>query len=157
MLLNVTAPGLRQHQVSLDNAVHAIRAQFDPRQSVILTVTGQDPYRFMMYYLPEYRVVRLDPQHHSMLAAHAQQQGTWRIRGTSDCLVEESGVRHAVWVLSPTFEPGSVPSDATPVTRAEQGPFQVWQRELGPETPDYLGFALGADCVAAIGGVSEDG
>jgi hypothetical protein len=145
MLLNITAPGLRQQQASLDDALHAIRDQFDPQQSVILTVTGQDPYRFMMYYLPEYRVLRLDPQTHSVLAALARQQGTWSVKTTGDCLLD-SGVRYAVWVLAPGSEPGVVPSDATYVTGGNEGPFQVWETELSPETPDYLGFRIGGDC-----------
>jgi hypothetical protein len=145
MLLNVTAPGLRLHQASLDDALHAIQAQFDPRQSVILTVTGQDPYRFMMYYLPEYRVLRLDPQTHSVLAAQARQQGAWRAQAASECLVD-SGVRYAVWVLSATSEPGIVPSDATRLTHMDDGPYQVWVLEPRPETPDYLGFEIGGNC-----------
>jgi hypothetical protein len=146
MLLNVTAPGLRQQQASLDQALRAIRAQFDPRQSVVLTVTGQDPYRFMMYYLPEYRVLRLDPQTHTVLAARTQQQGTWSVKTASDCLVD-GGVGYAVWVLAARSEPGIVPSDATRVTSADDGPFQVWAVEPGSQTLDYLGFKLGPDCV----------
>jgi hypothetical protein len=145
MLLNITAPGVRQQQASLDEALHAIRDQFDPGQSVILTVTGQDPYRFMMYYLPEFRVLRLDPQTQSVLAAQARQQGTWSVRTATECLLD-AGVRHAVWVLSTRSEPGIVPSDATRVTTADEGPFQVWVVEPGPGTPEYLGFKIGGDC-----------
>jgi hypothetical protein len=45
------------------------------------TEPGQDPYRFMMYYLPEYRVLQLDPLAHSTLAARGARQGTWRPAG----------------------------------------------------------------------------
>jgi len=146
MLLNVTAPGLRQQQASLDESLRAIRDQVDPRQSVILTVTGQDPYRFMMYYLPEYRVLRLDPPTHSVLTAQARQQGTWSAQAASACLVD-GRVRHAVWVMSARSEPGTLPTDGTPLTNMNGGPFQVWTMALGPETPDYLGFKLGGDCI----------
>jgi hypothetical protein len=143
MLLNVTAPGLRLQQASLDEALNTIRIHFDPHQSVILTVTGQDPYRFMMYYLPEYDVLRLDPQTHGVLAAQGRQQGTWRAQAPSECL---SPAEDTVWVLSATSEPGLVPSAATRLTSIEEGPFQVWAMKPSATTPDYLGFKLGADC-----------
>ena len=145
MLLNVTAPGLRLQQASLDEALRAIRDQFDPPHSVILTVTGQDPYRFMMYYLPEYRVLRLDPQTHSVLAAQARQQGTWRAQSAADCLVDGRD-RYAVWVLSARSEPGIVPIEATRVTGTDDSRFQVWAMEVRTETSDYLGFNLGGNC-----------
>ncbi len=146
MLLNVTAPGLRLHQGSLDEALHAIRDRFDPRQSVVLTVTGQDPYRFMMYYLPEYRVLRLDPQTHNVLGAQGRQQGTWSAQAASECLVD-GRVPYAVWVVSARSEPGIVPSGGTPLTSMNEGPFQVWEMDPGPEAVDYLGFKLGGDCL----------
>ncbi len=145
MLLNVTAPGLRLQQASLDDAINAIRNQFDARQTVILTVTGQDPYRFMMYYLPEYRVLRLDQQTHSVLAAQARQQGVWRAVAPSECLVDAQ-VRDAVWVVSPRSEPGIVPSGATLLIDTDGGPFQVWSMELDPQAPDYLGFKFSGGC-----------
>jgi hypothetical protein len=150
MLLNVTAPGLRQQQASLDAVLHAIRSQFDPAKTVVLTVTGQDPYRFMMYYLPEYRVLRLDPAAHSVLEARGQRQGTWSPREPADCLLEGGGVHRAVWVLSISSEPGVVPGDARLVANAGSGPFQVWSRDIGPATldADYLGFKIGGHCVA---------
>jgi hypothetical protein len=145
MLLNVTAPGLRLQQRSLADALQTIRTRFDPRDTAILTVMGQDPYRFMMYYLPEYDVVRLDPRAQSLLAARGQRQGTWQ--PVSDCLFEGGGVVHAVWVLAARSEPGIVPGDATRVSSADEtGPFQVWEVRPDPDTPDYLGFRLGGTC-----------
>jgi hypothetical protein len=144
MLLNVTAPGLRQHQAALDDALQTIRARFDPRETAILTVTGQDANRFMMYYLPEYAVLRLDPQAQSVLTARGRRQGTWQ--QPADCLFETGGVRHAVWVLSARSEPGIVPEDATRVSSANEGLFVVWEVHPGPDTPDYLGFKLGGPC-----------
>src|SRR5206468_4084802 len=116
-----------------------IRTRFDPHQSVILTVTGQDPYRFMMYYLPEYHVLRLDPQTHSVLAAQGRQQGTWRAQAPSECL---SPAQDSVWVLSATSEPGLVPSDATRLTRIDEGAFQVWAMKPTATMSDYLDFKL---------------
>ena len=146
MLLNVTAPGLRQQQASLADALQTIRRQYDPRESAILTVTGQDAYRFMMYYLPDYVVLRLDPQTQSVIMARDRQQGTWQ--QASNCLFESAGggVRRAVWVLSSRSEPGIVPRDATRVSSADEGPFQVWELQPGPDTPDYLGFKIGGQC-----------
>jgi 4-amino-4-deoxy-L-arabinose transferase-like glycosyltransferase len=154
MLLNVTEPGLRLHQASLGEALQLIRQQFDPRQSTILTVTGQDPYRFMMYYLPEYLVIRLDPQTRSLLAARAKQQGTWSVKAAQECLLDR-GVRYAVWVLAARSEPGVVPSTATHLSRNTDGPFQVWALDLGLATSEYLGFKLSGDCVATMGYVSR--
>jgi hypothetical protein len=86
MLLNVTAPGLRQQQLSLAYALQTIRSQFDPRETAVLTVTGQDPYRFMMYYQqPEYVVLRLDPQAQSVLTARNMRQGIRRQVGAGAC------------------------------------------------------------------------
>jgi hypothetical protein len=144
MLLNVTAPGLRQHQASLDDALQTIRARFDTGETAILTVTGQDAYRFMMYYLPEYAVLRLDPQAQSVLTARGRQHGTWH--QPADCLFETGGVRHAVWVLAARSEPGVVPEGATRVSSATEGPFTVWEVRPGPDTPDYLGFKIGGTC-----------
>jgi hypothetical protein len=132
--------------VSLGDALQVIESQFDPRDTVVLTVTGQDPYRFMMYYLPAYRVLRLDPQTHSVLAARAAQQGTWTVKNAADCLFGQGSVRHAVWVLSAMSEPGIVPPESTLVSNVHDGPFQVWEVEPGPATPDYLGFNVGGNC-----------
>ena len=149
MLLNVTAPGLRQQQESLADALQIIRGQFDPRETTILTVTGQDPYRFMMYYLPEYVVLRLDPANQSVLTASGRRQGTWQ--QPSGCLLEGDRVRHAVWVLAARSEPGIVPAAATRVSSADNaGPFQVWEMRPGPQTPEYLGFTIGGTCAQAM-------
>jgi len=148
MLLNVTAPGLRLQQGSLDDALQTIRRQFDPRDTAIVTVIGQDPYRFMMYYLPDYVVVRLDPVGKSVLTAADRRQGTWQ--QPADCLFESAAIRHAVWVLAARSEPGIVPSDAVRVSSADNvGPFEVWDVRPGPDTPDYLGFKIGGACTSA--------
>src|SRR5581483_4637863 len=46
MLLNVTAPGLRLQQTSLDTAINLIRQRFNPQETVLVTLVSQDPYRF---------------------------------------------------------------------------------------------------------------
>jgi hypothetical protein len=141
MQLNVTANGLRQQQASLENALHVIRTDFDPDNTAVLTVTGQDPYRFMMYYLPEYRVLQLDPLAHSTLAARGARQGTWRPAG--DCLFDGTDV---VWVLLARSEPGLVPNAAKLLSAPDQTPFQVWHAHLAVDTPEYLGFEVGGRC-----------
>jgi hypothetical protein len=140
----VTAPGLRQQQASLDDTLQTIRGQFDPRDTVVLTVTGQDAYRFMMYYLPEYVVLRLDPQNQSVLPARNQHQGTWS--QPVDCLFDTGVVRDALWVLASNSEPGLVPDGATRLSNNSPSPFQVWRLRLTPQMPDYLGFRLGGEC-----------
>ncbi len=139
MFLNVTATGLRQQQNALDTSLSAIRARFDPRTTVIVTLVGQDPYRFMMYYLPEFTVVRLDPQAHAVLMAHNRVQGNWI--PAADCPPGEDATRAVVWVLSPPDIPGTIPEDATPLSGGSPvGAFQVWYRD-GPTTvPEYMGF-----------------
>lgn len=146
MLLNVTATGLRQQQASLGDALQAIRGQFDARDSVVLTLTGQDPYRFMMYYLPDYRVLRLDPPTHSVLDSTV---GTWSFLDPSGCLFDAVRVHHAVWVVASTSEPGSVPPDARLVSSSDDGPFQVWAIDPRPGTPEYLGFKLSGNCATS--------
>jgi hypothetical protein len=95
----------------------------------------------MMYYLPEYQVVRLDPIGHSMLIAQWRSQGSWAPVG--DCL--SGNTRDAVWVVMTPYEPGIVPDSAHQIS-PQAGPFQVWA--LTPaETPvDYLGFTIVTSC-----------
>jgi hypothetical protein len=121
-----------------------IRNGFDPRDSVVLTITGQDPYRFMMYYLPEFLVLRLDPSVQSVLPARNQRQATWR--QVADCLFENSQVHHVVWVLRTRSEPETIPAGATLVADTPDGPFSVWTLEPRPDTPEYLGFRIGGPC-----------
>jgi hypothetical protein len=150
MLLNVTAPALRQQQDSLDSTLRLIRARFTPGTSVLVTLIGQDPFRYLMYYLPEYTVLRLDPEVGSVLVARDRRQGNWS--QPADCLfadlLEPSVVvvRHAVWVVWTRSEPGVVPAEAARVDPEGSGPFQVWDVQPGASTPDYLGFKLGGRC-----------
>jgi Dolichyl-phosphate-mannose-protein mannosyltransferase len=139
MLLNMTRLGLTEQQTSLDSTPRTIRAEFDPRQTEVVTLVGQDAYRFMMYYLPEYKVLRLDPQGHSALAAYGRQQGAWT--PVEGCLLSDA--EYGLWVLMAPYEPGSVPDGAqrlTPV--AERGPFEVWAVTPTATPVDYLGFTL---------------
>jgi hypothetical protein len=145
MMLNVTEPGARLQQSSLDSTLRMIRARFEPRATVVLTVTGQDAYRFMMYYLPEYTVVRLDPETRTALVARDKKQGN--LTEVGDCLFVDGDAHHIVWVLSTPAEPGTVPRDAALVSDpADGGPFQTWEAETNPVGPDYLGFTLSAAC-----------
>jgi hypothetical protein len=150
MLLNVTAPGLRQQQNSLDATLQTIQTNFDPRDTLVITLLGQDPYRFLMYYLPDYRVIRLDPTSHSILTAHGRGQGSWT--EVSGCLIDPNEVRNRLWVLSLPTEPGTIPDNARLISSLEppNGPFEVWQ--LDPEqtstSQDYLGFRLSTPCPA---------
>ena len=137
LVLNLTATGLHQQQASLADVLQVIRTNFDAEHTVVLTVTGQDPYRFMMYYLPQYRVLQLDPQAHSILAARGRQQGTWQ--PATDCQLQATDV---VWVLLSRSEPGLIP-DATLLT-PDATPFQVWHTRPTADTPDYAGFAISA-------------
>jgi Dolichyl-phosphate-mannose-protein mannosyltransferase len=146
MLLKVTAPGLRQHQSSLEAALGAIRTEFDPADTVVLTMTGQDPYRFMMYYLPDFLVLRLDPQAHAVLAARDRQQGHWQ--EATGCLIDSAATRNLVWVLSPDSDLRLVPRGARHVSVADGGPFDVWAQQLGSDKLNYAGFTSGGSCDA---------
>jgi hypothetical protein len=96
----------------------------------------------MMYYLPEYRVLQLDPQAHSTLAARYARQGTWQ--PAADCLFDGTDV---VWVLLARSEPGVAPNAAKLLSDPDQTPFQVWHAHLTVDTPEYLGFEVGGRCV----------
>jgi len=147
MLLNVTAGGLRQQQSALGATLTAVRARFDPHTTVVVTLVGQDPYRFMMYYLPEFRVVRLDAGAHSVLLAQDRQQGNWI--AADACPLADSQVRDIVWVLSQPTEPGTVPSEASLVPgETADAPLQVWYTHMVTSGPEYLGFHFGrGDCL----------
>jgi 4-amino-4-deoxy-L-arabinose transferase-like glycosyltransferase len=139
MLLNVTAPGLAEQQSSLDQTIRLIRTEFDPSQTLLVTLIDQDPYRFLMYYLPEYHVVRLDPTTSTVLSAQARTQGNWA--PVTGCLLS-GDLRQAVVVLARPYEPGTVPIGAELLSSADNdGPFQVWS--LPAES--YVGFDFG-DC-----------
>jgi hypothetical protein len=140
MLLNVTAPGLRQQQTSLDATLQTIRTQFSPTDTVVLTLLGQDAYRFMMYYLPEYSVMRLDPSAHTALKARERTQGNWT--PVSGCLLDPATTRNAVVVLMAPIEPGTLPPDGERLSTAD-GPFQVWLLPRSTSAADYLGFSVG--------------
>jgi 4-amino-4-deoxy-L-arabinose transferase-like glycosyltransferase len=152
MLLNVTAPGLREQQISLDSTLRIVRSRFAPGESVLVTLVGQDPYRFLMYYLPEYTVVRLDTHIGTVLAARGRHQGN--LTQPTDCLFASvldpvTTVRHAVWVVATRSEPGVLPEDAVRIDPPDStGPYQVWDLQPGFATPDYLGFRLGGQCGA---------
>jgi hypothetical protein len=143
-LLNVTAPGLRRQQASLQTALGAIQHQFDPADTVVLTLTDQDAYRFMMYYLPEYPVFRLDPRAHAVLAAQHRQQGHWQV--ASGCLVDPARVQNLVWVVSSASEAALAGVGTERVSQAQGGPFDVWAARLGGQAQDYLGFTFGGAC-----------
>jgi hypothetical protein len=146
MVLNVTAPGLRQQQESLGVALAAIH-RFDPQATAVLTIVGQDPYRFMMYYLPEYRVVQIDPGAHAALNAFARHAGNWTEVGA--CLLPDT-VSRVLLVVSHFGVPATIPSDATPVTSPDAPrPFEVWQLNTAGAEPEYLGFNIGTPCAAA--------
>jgi dolichyl-phosphate-mannose-protein mannosyltransferase len=142
MLLNVTAPGLRQQQTSLEATLQTIRGRFSPTDTAVATLLGQDAYRFMMYYLPEYTVARLDPSAHSILTARGRSQGNWTF--VTGCLFETTIVRNTVLVLMAPIEPGTIPQNGTPLSEGA-GPFQVWQLDAS-QSQDYLGFPLSGAC-----------
>jgi 4-amino-4-deoxy-L-arabinose transferase-like glycosyltransferase len=143
-VLNLTARGIRAQQASLESALGAIRTQFDPADTVVLTLTDQDPYRFMMYYLPEYPVLRLDPRAHIVLAARDRQQGHWQ--QASGCAFESARLNSVVWVLASASDPRLVPATATRVSGTDGGEFEVWAERLGNDTLEYQGFAFDRDC-----------
>jgi hypothetical protein len=148
MLLNVTASGLQHQQHSLSDSLQVIRSQFDPHDSVVLTLMGQDPYRFMMYYLPEYLVLNLDPSAPVVVSAQGRRQGQRQV--VDGCLFATGGVRHALLVVWARSEPGLVPAEATLVSSVDEAPFQVWQVQPAADTPDYLDFTIGGSaCLTA--------
>jgi hypothetical protein len=146
MLLNVTASGLHEYQVSLDETIRAVRERFDPADTALVTVAGQDAYRSVMYYLPEYRLVHVDPAHATFLTAQDRRQGSWR--EAADCPVGslDSRLRQAVWIVWTNSEPGLVPNDAAPVSGGGASRLQVWEVSLDSATAGYLGFDVLRDC-----------
>jgi len=147
MFVNVTASGLQQHQASLDETIRAIRSRLDPADAALVTVAGQDVYRSVMYYLPEYRTVHLDPAQRTFLAAQHRHQGSWREAG--GCLFVDGPPRRVAWILWTSSEPGLVPADAAHMSGGDGARLQVWEVRLERATPDYLGFKLGGDCAVS--------
>jgi hypothetical protein len=123
-LMNLTQPGIQRQQASLDDTLRAIQ-RFDATDTVVLSIGGQNAYRFLMYYLPSYAVLDVDEPAHTVLAAKGRQQGHWQ--EWSDCPFDPTGVRHALLVVWTNSEPGLVPYGATPIAGGGDGPFQTWE------------------------------
>jgi hypothetical protein len=110
----------------------------------VLTLVGQDPYRFMMYYLPEYRVVQIDAGAHVALGAFARHEGHWT--EVADCLLPDP-FASVLLVVSHFGVPATIPPDATLLTRrGDPRPFEVWQLNTAPADAAYLGFDIGTHC-----------
>jgi hypothetical protein len=144
-LLNLTASGIRQQQTSLDWTVRTIRERYDPRQTVVVTVVPEDPYRFMMYYLPEFVVLRLDPPNGTVLSAQNKREGNWI--DVSNCVFANfmdpqiAGKQHAVWVISSATGAEPIPEggEQLPGPGTDHALWSIWDVRSA--------FTLGpADC-----------
>jgi hypothetical protein len=144
ILLGFTAPALREQQETLRNAIGVVRARFDPSTTEILTLAGQDVYRFAMYYLPEFTVTRMPEGGHGPMRARnwrplpevepacssGQVQTAWIVWATTpraqwpEAAIEvplpnqSEGTRWRVWVSPACSQLGNVIHHSVPVPRA---------------------------------------
>ena len=149
MLLNVTAPGLRQQQESLEAALRIVRTRLDPADTLVVTLTDQDPYRFMMYYLPEYTVVRLDRRADRVLVARDRRQSHWQPASGCPLATDDAPERNAVWVVSAWSDVGLVSAGAQRAESVDAAPFQVWTQPIPADATEYAGITLRRGCGAA--------
>jgi len=97
-----TARGLREHEQVIRTYVDAIRRDFDPGATVLVTELGNRRsfpwFRHAMYYLPEYPVYHLRLGAFSRGYLTSQHNHTMAALGAPDILLP-SNVRRLVWVV----------------------------------------------------------
>ncbi len=144
ILFNFTASALEEHDRAVTDAVTAIRASYDPSETVLVTLEPQTIYRFTMYYLPEYAVLRLGAdgtRRGALRAIHRHHQ--WQPKGA--CLIDRSLTR-AVWLVDAPSSPPTVPEAAirrTTVADGSSSSLGIWELPLPPAGVQYRGYQLG--------------
>jgi hypothetical protein len=109
-LLGYTATGMRQHERSVTEMVNVIRKRFSPSDTLIVTTFTQTPFRFAMFYLPEYPVLRVyEPGAVTRVARNHQAQ----IVDQSACV--SSNITSIVWVTEAPAGGEVSPPSATPL------------------------------------------
>lgn len=121
ILLGFTAPALREQQDTLRSTVSVVREHFDPSDTEILTLDGQDVFRFAMYYLPEFTVVRLPEGGY----------GAMRARGLQPLPSSEppcaNGRVNSVWIVWATTPRQREPQGAIAVPLLSQHQGTRWR------------------------------
>src|SRR5207247_4775834 len=110
ILLGFTATALHQQQVSLHAAVEGLRARFNPDDTVIVTLSGQSFYRYAMFYLPEFTVLRLTQDDPNGGWLESRQWG--RDVKAGGCPLGPA-VRNTVWLLDSPGSASLIPESAT--------------------------------------------
>lgn len=113
---------LRAHEHTLRDTLDYIRSTQDPGHSLVATVYGQAPYRFMMYYLPDYRVIRVqEPGDVVRLATNRSTVMAARL----PCV--DAQVESLVWVTEGVERPEAVPPGAVPVAVSDRDGPSLWR------------------------------
>jgi hypothetical protein len=155
ILLNFTAPALRQQDVALEASLAAIRADFDPSDTTIITLSFQDLDQYASFYLTDYPMLRLNVDAGPGSARLSTRGQSLTLppptNQPSTCLLDGTE-RNLVWLLRPTGSGTSLwaPARGVPIALpgGERSPIALWQLPIGAEPVFYHGFAL-AGCAPA--------
>ena len=132
-LLRYTAESLRQHEDNVVSMERVIRGRFNPSETLVVTTYGQIPFRFAMFYLPDYTVLRVNQPDGTTLVA--RKDGIQVVH--DECI--DASVKSIVWVE----EPGGsrlASRDAVPLQSPGSTGEGNWQ--LAVEDPTSASLAI---------------
>jgi hypothetical protein len=147
-----TAPGLRESQAVIRTYVEAVRARFDPSETVLVTELGNPRsypwFRHATYYLPEF------PAYHLRLGAFSPGYlRSWRLDSMAAIEARDvplpAGTRRIVWVVD-HWHP-DVPKPAGLEAQALPHGRWLYVLQVGPRALHHAGYRLAR--VTALAGV----
>lgn len=118
-LFDYTSAHLRQHESALRD-VTALIQRADPETSVIATLFPESSFRFAMYYLPEFTVLRVrQPDHNIRVVSHRRLIKNRRPR----CI--NPRIKSILWITDSSARPDVISPQAQMVGQAQAGS-SVW-------------------------------
>jgi hypothetical protein len=125
--------------------MNTIRARYAPDDAVVITPISQTTYRFAMYYLPDYTVLRLGsrPNQAGTFVARGRQDESW----DSHACLFAGGVHHVIWVLDREKVDELIPAEAESITTTTSSSnlMRAWHMPLTASEAGRSGYPLG-DC-----------
>jgi hypothetical protein len=124
LLLGFTAPALHEQQETLRNTIAVVRERFDPSSTEIMTLAGQDVYRFAMYYLPEFTATRMPEGGRASLRAR-NWQPVPEVDGGA-CSSRPAQTAWIVWATTPRAQRPEAADDVPLPGQQEGTRWRVW-------------------------------
>lgn len=141
-----TAAALREHEAVVQTFVDAIRKQYDPADTVVLTELGNPrsyPWlRHAMYYLTEYPIYELRVGN-LPAGYYAPREASSMIRVPGDEIRLPAGVKRLVWFVD-HWSPTSEPPPGLAEIELPHGRF-LYVLSLGRRPVEYAGYTFVRD------------